>query len=412
MGKIDDLIKELCPDGVEYVKLGNISKIIRGASPRPIKNYLTAEITGIPWIKIGDVSPNDKYITQTAEYITSEGAEKSRYLKKGDFILSNSMSFGRPYILAIDGCIHDGWNAISDYENDVTPNYLYYILKTDTVRKDWSMRANNGGAMTNLNADIVKDTIIPLPPLSIQQQIVEILDTFTDSISNLQEELELREKQMEYYRENLLSFDGEDVEWKSIKDCISSLTTGVNPRQHFVLNSEDSSYHYITGKNINDNKIDISSGTDKINAKALSLINKRAKLTDDILLFASTGTGTVGRMAYVKQYDNSWTVSETLYIIRTQRLINTKFLMYVLNTWRSKKQYIGRISKGSVPHLKISDLLNVFIPVPSLSRQQEIVDILDTFESMITNIKEEIELRQKQYEYYREKLLTFERKGV
>ena len=86
--------------------------------------------------------------------------------------------------------------------------------------------------------------------------------------------------------------------------------------------------------------------------------------------------------------------------------------MYVLNTWRSKKQYIGRISKGSVPHLKISDLLNVFIPVPSLSRQQEIVDILDTFESMITNIKEEIELRQKQYEYYREKLLTFERKGV
>ena len=331
MGKIDDLIKELCPDGVEYVKLGNISKIIRGASPRPIKNYLTAEITGIPWIKIGDVSPNDKYITQTAEYITSEGAEKSRYLKKGDFILSNSMSFGRPYILAIDGCIHDGWIAISDYENDVTPNYLYYILKTDTVRKDWSMRANNGGAMTNLNADIVKDTIIPLPPLSIQQQIVEILDTFTDSISNLQEELELREKQMEYYRENLLSFDGENVEWKSIKDCISSLTTGVNPRQHFVLNSEDSSYHYITGKNINDNKIDISSGTDKINAKALSLINKRAKLTDDILLFASTGTGTVGRMAYVNQYDNSWTVSETLYIIRTQRLINTKFLMYVLN---------------------------------------------------------------------------------
>ena len=394
MGKIDDLIKELCPDGVEWKTIEETCDIL-DSQRKPISK--------------------SKRKSGTFPYYGANGIQDwvDGYIFDGTYILMGEDGSvinkdNTPVLNWVSGKIwvNNHAHILKEGNNQVDLRFIYYILQTVDV--SGIVR----GVPPKINQANLKGITIPLPPLSIQQQIVEILDTFTDSISNLQEELELREKQMEYYRENLLSFDGEDVEWKSIKDCISSLTTGVNPRQHFVLNSEDSSYHYITGKNINDNKIDISSGTDKINAKALSLINKRAKLTDDILLFASTGTGTVGRMAYVKQYDNSWTVSETLYIIRTQRLINTKFLMYVLNTWRSKKQYIGRISKGSVPHLKISDLLNVFIPVPSLSRQQEIVDILDTFESMITNIKEEIELRQKQYEYYREKLLTFERKGV
>ncbi len=394
MGKIDDLIKELCPDGVEWKTIEETCDIL-DSQRKPISK--------------------SKRKSGTFPYYGANGIQDwvDGYIFDGTYILMGEDGSvinkdNTPVLNWVSGKIwvNNHAHILKEGNNQVDLRFIYYILQTVDV--SGIVR----GVPPKINQANLKGITIPLPPLSIQQQIVEILDTFTDSISNLQEELELREKQMEFYRENLLSFDGEDVEWKSIKDCISSLTTGVNPRQHFVLNSEDSSYHYITGKNINDNKIDVSSGTDKINAKALSLINKRAKLTDDILLFASTGTGTVGRMAYVKQYDNSWTVSETLYIIRTQRLINTKFLMYVLNTWRSKKQYIGRISKGSVPHLKISDLLNVFIPVPSLSRQQEIVDILDTFESMITNIKEEIELRQKQYEYYREKLLTFERKGV
>ncbi|MGU9314699.1 restriction endonuclease subunit S, partial [Clostridium perfringens] len=97
MSKLDELIKELCPNGVEYKKLGDISDICRGASPRPIKNFITDRDDGVNWIKIGDVKSGDKYITSCAEKITKEGAEKSRKVYKGDFILSNSMSFGRPY---------------------------------------------------------------------------------------------------------------------------------------------------------------------------------------------------------------------------------------------------------------------------------------------------------------------------
>ena len=109
---------------VEWKKLGEIMTIVRGASPRPIKKYITNDVNGINWIKIGDVSPDAKYITSSNEKITKEGAEKSRFLHSGDFILSNSMSFGRPYILKIDGCIHDGWIAMSNFEHLDT--YLKY----------------------------------------------------------------------------------------------------------------------------------------------------------------------------------------------------------------------------------------------------------------------------------------------
>ena len=190
--------------------MGDVVSISRGASPRPIQNYLTNEEDGIPWIKIGDVSTNSKYITSTAERITREGASKSRFLKKGTFILSNSMSFGRPYILGIDGCIHDGWISICDFETSLNSDFLYYLLRSSDVQGYWISKANSGGAVANLNSDIVRSTPIPVPPLAEQQRIVEILDRFnaltTDITAGLPAEIEARRKQYEYYRDQLLTF--------------------------------------------------------------------------------------------------------------------------------------------------------------------------------------------------------------
>ena len=193
--------------GVEMKTIGDIMQIVRGASPRPIKNFITTREDGVNWIKIGDVAPGAKYITCCNEKITKDGAEKSRFLHVGDFILSNSMSFGRPYILKIDGCIHDGWIAMSDFGKYVLPDFLYEYLNSDVVQKYWIMKANNGGAMTNLNSDIVKETPIRIPSFLEQQRIVSILDTFEASIQNLEAQLELREKQYEYYRNKLLTFE-------------------------------------------------------------------------------------------------------------------------------------------------------------------------------------------------------------
>ena len=102
------------PKGWEWERLGNISTIARGGSPRPIKAYITNDANGVNWIKIGDTEKDGKYIFSTKEKIKPEGVSKSRFVKSGDFLLTNSMSFGRPYILKTEGCIHDGWLVIGD----------------------------------------------------------------------------------------------------------------------------------------------------------------------------------------------------------------------------------------------------------------------------------------------------------
>ena len=201
------------------------------------------------------------------------------------------------------------------------------------------------------------------------------------------------------------------VEWKKIDDIIISLKTGLNPRANFVLNTPESKIPYITGKDIFENRINVSDKTDMIDKKALRLINKRACLDDNLLLFASTGTGTVGRMAIVDKYNNDWGISETLYAIKTKDIISPYFLMYCLYSHNITKQFEPKISKGSVPHLKVVDLLNVQIPIPSLDEQNRIVGTLDKFTASIDNLKEQIAQRRKQYEYYRDQLLDLEGKA-
>ena len=160
------------------VSIGKICRtILRGASPRPIDNYITEDEKGINWIKIGDVNENDKFITKTAEKITKQGAEKSRYVKEGDFILSNSMSFGRPYILKISGCIHDGWLLITDFDEALDKDYFYEILSYEDTQLQFSHSAA-GGVVKNLNKERVSVTKIPLPPIEVQKQIVKEIAQF------------------------------------------------------------------------------------------------------------------------------------------------------------------------------------------------------------------------------------------
>ncbi len=167
-------------------KLDDLMTIARGASPRPIKDYLTNDKNGINWIKIGDVKKGTKYITQTAEKITPEGAEKSRFVKEGDFILSNSMSAGRPYILKITGCVHDGWLLLSEIDKLLNQDYFYYILSHyDDVKQQLTDNAL-GGTVKNLNIDRVKTIKIPVPDLKSQQTLVVEIETLEQHINTAQ----------------------------------------------------------------------------------------------------------------------------------------------------------------------------------------------------------------------------------
>lgn len=177
------------PNSWCWSRLGDINNIARGGSPRPIKDYLTDDKNGINWIKIGDTTREGKYIDSVKEKIRPEGMKKSRFVHKGDFLLTNSMSFGRPYILNVDGCIHDGWLVISPIGEVYTSDFLYHLLSSSFAFEQFTNVAS-GGVVTNLNSDKVADTIFPVPPLAEQQRIVEKIEKLFEQLDYIENSLE------------------------------------------------------------------------------------------------------------------------------------------------------------------------------------------------------------------------------
>ncbi len=163
------------PESWMWVRLGDICTIARGGSPRPIKEYLTTAEGGVNWIKIGDTEKNGKYISFTAEKIKPSGVPKSRMVYAGDFLLTNSMSFGRPYILKIDGCIHDGWLVISQANEVFYQDYLYWMLSSSYAYMQFCGKVS-GAVVKNLNSDKVANSVFPLPPLAEQKRIAARLE--------------------------------------------------------------------------------------------------------------------------------------------------------------------------------------------------------------------------------------------
>lgn len=160
--------------GWPLVSLGEIFDIARGGSPRPIDKFITDDPSGVNWIMISDASDSSKFITATKKRISKDGVKKSRMVHPGDFLLTNSMSFGRPYIVQTTGCIHDGWLVLSG-KHEVDRDFFFHLLGSDTVYAEFTKRAA-GATVKNLNIDLVKGVEVCLPPLSEQRRIADVLD--------------------------------------------------------------------------------------------------------------------------------------------------------------------------------------------------------------------------------------------
>ncbi len=390
MSKLDELIRELCPDGVEYKKLGEIATVLRGASPRPIKKYITNDSDGVNWIKIGDVPVGSKYITQSEEKITKEGAEKSRYVRKGDFILSNSMSFGRPYILAIDGCIHDGWLSISNFKDVFLSDYLYYLLSSSAIQQEMKKRASFGGAVQNLNADIVKALVLPVPPIEVQNEIVRILDDYTENVVDLQNQLALeitaRQRQYTFYRNKLLTYDSK-TRIMPLKD-VAEIERGTR-----VVRSQ------LT-----------EAGLYPVFQNALTPMgyyDKANRLENNTFLICAGAAGQIGYS------DVDFWAADDCYTFKCCEKLENRYLFHVLKN--SQHRIDAQVRRASIPRISREAVGNIRIPIPPLDVQNRIVNVLDNFEKICSDLNiglpAEIEARQKQYEYYRDKLLTFAETG-
>ena len=203
-----------------FKKLGEVMEIARGGSPRPIKKYLTDSEDGLNWIKISDATASSKYIYETQQKITKDGLHKTRLVEEGDFLLSNSMSFGRPYIMKTKGCIHDGWLVLKEKEKGLlNKDYLYHLLGSPYMFNEFD-RLAAGSTVRNLNIALVSSVEIPIPPLPEQKQIVAILDKTFAAIDQAQAKIERNiENAKELFQSKLneiFSQKGEGYEEKSL----------------------------------------------------------------------------------------------------------------------------------------------------------------------------------------------------
>ena len=375
---------------VEWKKLGEIANLVRG---KVISKDYIRDFEG-EYPVYSSQTANDGVLGSINSYMfngdyltwTTDGAYAGTiFRRKGKFSITNVCGL------------------IDITDSNVHQNFLYFWLSK--TAKNYVLE---GMGNPKLMSNVASTILVPIPSLSEQNRIVGILDTFTASIDNMKEQIALRRKQYEHYRDQLLDLEGkEGVEMKTLGEVLKSIKTGLNPRKNFVLNSPGSKNYYITVRELGLYNIIPVEKTDRVTDEALILINNRSNLEIGDVLFS--GTGTIGRTALVKEKPTNWNIKEGVYTLKPKsNIIESSYLIQLLHC----KHVIDKISSlivgDPIKSVPMKNLVIVSIPVPSLQEQQRIVDILDTFEASIQNLEAQLSQREKQYEYYRNKLLTFE----
>jgi len=356
--------------GWEIKKLGDVCEIERGGSPRPIDAFLTTDSNGVNWIKISDATASEKYIYKTQEKIKPEGVKRSRMVYEGDFILSNSMSFGRPYIMKTSGCIHDGWLVL--HQPTVNPDFLYYVLGSGLVYSQFD-RLAAGSTVRNLNIGLAKSVEIPIPPLGEQKRIVGILDEAFAGIAiaraNAGKNLQNARALFESHLNGVFTRRGEGWVEEHLRD-ISHINYGYTES----ANANKVGPHFLRITDIQDNTVDWSTVPYcQIDSNDLP----KYRLADGDIVFARTGA-TTGKSYLVNEPPKAVFAS---YLIRVQLHSNDllpQFLFLFLQTrlyWAIIRAGVSGSAQGGFNATKLGEII---IPFPkALSQQRKIVAKLD-----------------------------------
>ena len=354
------------------VRIGELCVVERGASPRPIHDFITKDPDGVNWVKIGDAAVGTKYITTTKERITPAGAAKSRHVKSGDFILSNSMSFGRPYIMATDGCIHDGWLLLRDQSDRLNQDFLYNILGSKYVFAQFE-KAATGGVVNNLNSALVREVRIPLPPLTVQKEVVAEIDGYQKIISGARTVLD-------HYRPDIPF----RPEWPTVKlSDVCSIKSGGTPDRS---NERywNGNVPWVTTTLINFDVIE--NANEYITTEGLE--NSSAWIVPKgTVLMAMYGQGvTRGRVA-VLGIDAAINQACAAFQLKGDQL-DSRYLFRVLQSRYEDLRKISDARGGNQSNLSAQILKDYSIPLPPLAKQKAIVEELDGERELVAASRE------------------------
>lgn len=355
-------------------KLGEICIIERGGSPRPIKNYLTNADDGINWIKIGDATLSNKYIYKTAEKIKPEGLSKTRKVEFGDLILSNSMSFGRPYIMRTSGCIHDGWVVFRLNKEIIDEEYLYTILSSNEVYAQFNHLAT-GSTVKNLNIDRIKEVVIPLPPLPTQHQIVARIEALFAELDKAAEHLRTAQQQLKTYCQAVLNhwLNNDDGKWEMVK--LKDICLSISDGDHLPPKRTTQGIPFITISDIKGNCIDYSDVSYMTEGYYESLSDSRKAQIGDILY---TVTGSFGIPVMVED-DKKFCFQRHIGLVRPNpNLAAQKWLYYMMQSPIIYSQANEKATGTAQKTVTLTVLRDFNLPLPPLSDQHRIVQEIES----------------------------------
>ena len=408
MSKLSDLIKEKCPNGVKFVELGKVCEITKGRG-------LSKSDKGTgdsPIILYGELyTTYGNYIDEVVSF-ASDAAKSSLEIRKNDLLLPVSSTtkeaqIGKASVYRVDDVCYLGGDAIR-LRHQQNASFLMYVINSADFEKK-KMKCVSGTTINHLNPGKLAQIKIPIPPLEVQNEIVHILDNFAELTAELTAELSNRKKQYEYYRDLLLNFDEnterERVKWLTLED-VFEFRNGYTPskaNKQFWTNGTISWYRM---EDIRQNGRILKDSIQHVTTEA---IKGKGLFKKDSIIMATTAT--IGEHAMLTA-DSLANQQFTNFAIREplKGRVLPKFAFYyffIIDKW-----CISNVNISSFASVEMNRLKKVRFPIPPVAEQERIIKILDRFDKLTSDISEglpaEIEARQNQYEYYRDKLLTFE----
>ena len=410
MNKLEQLINEFCPEGVEYKALGELGEFYSGLNGKSKDDFNNGNAKFITYM---NVFSNPSLKIDIDDKVKIEKNENQNTIQYGDVIFTGSSETpeecGMSSVLTstIDEKLYlnsfcFGFRFYD--EKLMLPEFSKYVFRSSEIRKQIK-RTASGVTRFNISKKKMEKVTIPLPPILVHEEIVRIVDKFTELAAELATELAARKQQYEYYKSSLLTF-GNEIEWKSLGDvCI--VQAGGTPSKNERLYWENGNIKWLSST-VCKNQKNVDEITNYITEQGL-LKSSARMMKANTTLVALVGA-TIGKVAFLPFKAAINQNIAGIYPINDNDL-DPSYIYYACTMLYPK---FLEFSSGKLAMANLSFVRNLKIPVPPLEEQQCIVDTLDHFEKLCNDISEglpaEIEARQKQYEYYRDKLLTFKKK--
>ena len=403
MSKLDELIQELCPEGVEYKPLREIATVSRGGNFQK-KDFCEA---GVPCIHYGQIYTQYGLFTdKTISFIGEESAKKQKMAVKNDIIMAVT-SENIEDVCKCVAWLGDDEVAVSGHtaiiHHDLNPKYLVYYLNS-SMFYDQKLKLAHGTKVIEVTPSSLERIEVPVPPLEVQREIVRVLDNFTLLQAELSAELSARSKQYEYYRERILdSIDAEEMELGEVcnfirgpfggslkKECFKDEGYAVYEQQHAIYGNHDIRYFIDEDKFQELKRFEVSSG--------------------DLIVSCS---GTIGQVYIIPEEAPKGVINQALLKLTPLDMVDKNYIKYFFEN-KITAELNNSARGGAIKNVpSVAELKKIKIMVPSLEKQREIVEQLDRFSNICFSMKEgipaEIEGRKKQYAYYRDRLLSFKR---